>query len=77
MHHGMNGILYRTCEYILLVNGSDDEDGEVVVCATCFFSVPVGDLLMTFVKEELYSPPDGDPVHTYTGNPVVVPTSQM
>ncbi len=76
MHHGVNGTLYRTGEYILTAD-ADDDDQQILVRAMCFFSVPIGDQHITFLKGELYGPQEGNPIHTYSSNPFVVPTSQV
>ncbi len=71
LHHGVRGTLYRTGEHTVV---SDDNDPHLIQ-ATAFFSVCVCDQYYTFVKGEKFVPPPDEPVHIYSSNPIVVPTS--
>ena len=71
MQHGINGVLYRTGEHVLI---TVNETTQQVICTTDFFAACINGEYQSFVKGSLYDVTDD--VHSYSGSLIVVPTSQ-
>ena len=67
-------MLYRIGEHILL---RANEDEQQVICVTDFFTLCSCGQYYAFVKGELYASPEQDENHIYSGNPIVIPTSEV
>ena len=69
-----DGMLLRVGEH-LLIKSHDDESQ--VIQALQFFSMCHDSQYYTFVKGQLFIWPDDRPVHLYSGNKIVQPSSQV
>uniref|UniRef100_A0A1X7U041 Uncharacterized protein n=1 Tax=Amphimedon queenslandica TaxID=400682 RepID=A0A1X7U041_AMPQE len=68
LHHGFDGVLYKTGEHILL---SSNE----VICATDLFSLYLNNHYQSFVEGELFCVTQSNLLHLYSNNPFVSPSS--
>ena len=71
MQHGINGVLYRTGEHVLI---TVSETTQQVICVSDFFAAYINGEYQSFVKGTLYDVTDD--VHIHSGSLIVVPTSQ-
>lgn len=77
LHHGVNGRLYRTGEYILATVNTSNGDVEQVIQVVQFFSLNVNGQHFIFVKGQLFVNTFDEQYHIYSSNPFVIPSSSM
>ncbi|XP_019864427.1 PREDICTED: uncharacterized protein LOC109593768 [Amphimedon queenslandica] len=75
LFQGINGTLYRTSEYVIVHSNCDNRGNVIRVIG--FYSITVDDKCYVFVKGEHYPYPQNNPIHIYSSNPYVIPSSHI